>query len=280
MRNLTIKRHKSFVGCAVKDKIYIRDELTGTTRIEGVPCRKLGEVKNGKEATFQISDEEQEIFVIADELSKEYCNASVTVPAGTEDVAYAGKHHFVLGSNPFRFDGQEVTPDQKRKGKKGRLIFWLAVAVGAVVGLLIGLNAGKPAEKTFTKGDFTITLTEEFTQIEADNVYTSFETSSVFIWTLREDKQLFEDAEDLTLEQYGKLVMQSNGLDVPLSREHGRCFFEFTQQTQGQDVYYMAVCNEGEDAFWVTFFTTPVENKEVYQDSFIQWAKSIKVDEH
>ena len=60
MRNLTITRRKSFVGCAMKDQIYIRDALAQEIIIDGVPCRKLGDIKNGESKTFQIEDGEQQ----------------------------------------------------------------------------------------------------------------------------------------------------------------------------------------------------------------------------
>ena len=106
MRNLTITRRKSFVGCAMKDKVYIRDALAQELTINGVPCRKIGEIKNGETKTFQIEDGEQQVFLIADKVSKDYCNAAITIPERQEDISLSGTHKFVFGSNPFRFDGE------------------------------------------------------------------------------------------------------------------------------------------------------------------------------
>ena len=47
MMNLTIKRNKSFVGCLAKLKVWIEDEA-GELVIGGVPCRLLGDLKNGE----------------------------------------------------------------------------------------------------------------------------------------------------------------------------------------------------------------------------------------
>lgn len=54
MRNLTIKRTKSFVACAARMKVYIEDPAAGDTTICGVVCRKLGDLKNGASETFLI----------------------------------------------------------------------------------------------------------------------------------------------------------------------------------------------------------------------------------
>ncbi|MBP1575986.1 MAG: hypothetical protein J6A68_00485 [Oscillospiraceae bacterium] len=47
MRNLTIKRTKSFVGCLGKMKIYIEDPTSNELLINNTPCRKIGDLKNG-----------------------------------------------------------------------------------------------------------------------------------------------------------------------------------------------------------------------------------------
>ena len=74
MRNLTIKRTKSFVGCLAKMKIYIEDPTSNEMLINNTSCRKIGDLKNGEEKTFQIGEQEAKVFVIADKLSKNYCN--------------------------------------------------------------------------------------------------------------------------------------------------------------------------------------------------------------
>ena len=65
MRDLSIKRNKSFVGCLAKLKVYIEDIDSKDIVINGVPCRKLGELKNGEMKTFQIGEESAKVFVIA-----------------------------------------------------------------------------------------------------------------------------------------------------------------------------------------------------------------------
>ena len=76
MRNLTIKREKSFVSSLAKMKVYIEDPTSNEMRINDVPCRKIGDLKNGEEKTFQIGEEEAKVFVIADKSNKNLQNAS------------------------------------------------------------------------------------------------------------------------------------------------------------------------------------------------------------
>ncbi len=104
MRNLTVKREKSFVASLMNVGIYIVDESSSEIKIKKMPCRKLGFVKNNSEETFSIPNEEVKIFAIIDTLSKEYCNDMIVLPAGDEDVKISGKNKFSpFKGNPFVF---------------------------------------------------------------------------------------------------------------------------------------------------------------------------------
>ena len=46
MRNLTVKREKSFVACLITMRVFAEDREHGETVIDGTPCRRLGELKN------------------------------------------------------------------------------------------------------------------------------------------------------------------------------------------------------------------------------------------
>ena len=106
MRKLVIKRNKSFAGCLVVMKVYIEDAVASDITIGGVPCRKLGTLKNGETAEFAIGTDAMRVYVIADTLSKEYCNDFYQIPAGEEEVQLSGKNHYnPAAGHPFMFDG-------------------------------------------------------------------------------------------------------------------------------------------------------------------------------
>ncbi len=141
MRNLTIMRIKSFVGCLGKLKIYIEDATSNEIIINNVPCRKLGELKSGEEKTFQIGDDAAKVFAIFDKLSKNYCNDFYQLPEGTEDIILTGKNHFnPANGNAFRFDNNEnaeAMGNRKKGNTIGLIVFIVAVVVGAIIGYFI-----------------------------------------------------------------------------------------------------------------------------------------------
>lgn len=128
----------------MKMKIYIEDHVAGETLINDIPCRKIGDLKNGEEKTFEIEERSAKIFVIIDKLSKNYCNEFYELPEGQEDVFLSGKNHFNLANgNAFRFDNNEnetVLQNRKRGTRKGMIVLIVAVIVGAILGFLISSN--------------------------------------------------------------------------------------------------------------------------------------------
>lgn len=283
MRNLTITRRKSFVGCAMKDQVYIRDAQAQEITIDGVPCRKIGDIKNGESKTFQIEEGEQQVFLIVDKISKDHCNATVTIPEGQEDIVLSGIHKFVFGSNPFRFDGvqqsEEQLAKQKKNNQKGAVIMVAAIVLGAAIGLFLPggfLSTEIVSPKTFTKEEFQITLTDAFEPTEEAGFFAFYRSKSVMVFTLREDKELFGD---ITVEEYGDLVLEANNrTGIKTNQGDGFIWFEYTDTPEEQEIYYLAVCSRSKDAFWIVNFATPASNRDQYKETFLNWAKSIKID--
>jgi hypothetical protein len=266
----------------MKDKVYIRDEQAPELTIAGVPCRKIGEIKNNETKTFQIEDGEQQIFLIADKFSKNYCHGTVTVPAGQEDVTLSGVHNFVLGSNPFCFDGVELTAEerakQKKAGRVGLLVIIVAMLLGAFSGRLIARGLLQAdAEKTYTADHFSITMDAGMENEEIAGYDVCYRSRSVIVFGLREEKRLFP--EGTTLEDYGGYVLEANGkTGTTLNRGDGFVWLEYTAAPDGQEIYYLIACCQGEDAFWIVNFATPAENRDQYKDDFLDWAKTVEVD--
>ena len=139
MRKLTITRKKSFVGCVCKNKVYIQDPA-GTTTIGDDTCTMLGTLKNGETATFEITEDATKVYVIADQMSKEYCNDCYHLPEGTEDVELSGKGAFnPAAGNAFLFDNNDhpqALEARKKNKKTGIIILIVAAVVGFVIGFL------------------------------------------------------------------------------------------------------------------------------------------------
>lgn len=289
MRNLTIKRIKTGVGCLARLKVYIEDPTTNEIAINNIPCRKIGDIKNGESKTFPIEENAAKIFVIADKLSKEYCNEYYQLPEGNEDILLSGKCRFnpAVG-NAFRFDNnesEEVIRNRRRGNKKGLIIFIISIVIGAVGGYLLAsgtLYNKAPEEKTFSSDGLVITLTDEFTKVDVDNFTVAYDSKNIAVLALKEDFSLAEGFGDNTLEQYADLVIQSSQLnDCEIETEDGLTKFNYNfTNPETKDTYrYFTYVYKEDDAFWTIQFATLEQNAEKYESEIEKWAQLVEFTE-
>lgn len=285
MRNLSVKREKSFVGCLMKLQVYIEDPEANELTVNQVPCRKLGELKNGEEKTFQIGEQEARVYVIADKLSKDYCNEFYALAAGSEDVALTGKNAFnPAAGNPFRFannDSAQVKENRKRGTRRGLVVLIVAIAIGLAAGWFIGrgiTGSAAAKEKTFSYDTVRITLTDEFREASADGYTVAFDSAKVAVLMLKEPFTLASGFGDQTLEEYGTLVLKNNGLEGnELKAGEGFVSFryDFTNPNNQTAFRYYTYLYKAGDAFWLVQFATAVENVREYEQQIAQWAESV-----
>lgn len=281
MRNLTITRTKSFVGCLGKMKVYIEDPMSGDTVIGGVNCRKLGTLKNGETATFPIGYEAARVYVIADKLSRNFSNDYYPLEAGTGDVTLTGKNHFNPGAgNPFRFDGvtdRAVLDSRKKGGRLGILI----IVVAAIVGFAIGMNRTNIVElQDFTVDNMTITLNDTFRESDVEGFTQCYVNFNMGVSILKEGYSQYPILEGYTLAEYGEAVMWANDLlDSSLTPYEDFMYFTYTaSDEEGTTFGYLATVHQSDDGFWLIQFSTVEEKYAESESQFLEWAGSVRFD--
>lgn len=288
MRNLTIKREKSFVGSLAKMKVYVEDPTSNEIFINDIPCRKIGDLKNGEEKTFQIDEQEVKVYVIADKLSKNYCNEFYQLSASQQDIFLSGKNKFnPANGNAFRFndnEGEENIANRKRGTRKGLLILIVAIIVGAVFGYSITSNLffnKTPEPKDFSSNGMNITLTDEFVKTNIENYTVAYDSKNVAVFALKEAFALADGLQDYTLEQYGNLVLQNNNLSASkLQSLEGLTEFEyeFTNPDTKDTYKYFSFVYKADDAFWLVQFATLTKNVDEYSPKILEWAKTVSFE--
>ena len=287
MRSLTIKREKSFVACLVKANVYVHDELTGDTKINGDNCYKLGSLKNGEEKTFTIGDEETKIYVVADKLSMKLTNEVCYIPAGVDNIYLMGECKYnPIGGNNFRFHGMtdpRVLANRKKSTRKFGVFFALCLIIGIVLGFLSGYDApeyakdGEPYQFIDESG-VVITLTDTFEKMDTESADFTYGTNDAVVFGHKAEFALKEGLSDWTVEEYGDALIESWGSeDVKLQEKDGILFYEYQSYSENSDVTfcYMVAIYKTEDAFWDISFAIDDANYELYKPMFFEWANSV-----
>ncbi len=286
MRSLTIKREKSFVGCLTKARVYVHDELTGDTKINGDKCYKLGELKNGEEKNFVIGDEETKIYVIGDKLSKNLTNEVCYIPAGVENIYLMGECKYnPFGGNIFRFHGMtdpRVLANRKKSSKKFCTFLAVCCLIGGVAGFFAGYNSGDYAMdgepvNIIDDSGVKMTLTDSFEETESNGYTFTYACDDVAVFGLQEDFSLMEGFESYSPEEYGEMVISNGGVDAKLQKENDLVFFEYQFYNEETDINYsyLVAVYKSYDSFWSISFASVEEDYELYRPMFLEWAESV-----
>lgn len=287
MRNLTIKREKSFVGCFTKARVFVCDELTGDTKINGDKCYKIGDLKNGEEKTFAIGDEETKIYVAQDKLSRKLTNEVCFIPAGVEDVYLMGEFKYnPFGGNAFRFHGMtdpRVLANRKKSSKKFGVFFALCLIFGVILGSWSGYESpnnaidGEPCEIVHDSG-IKMTLTDSFIETNIASYDFAYGCDDVAVFGVEEKFDLVEGFGDYSLKEYGELVIKNTELDSKLQKEDGLMFFEyeFYNEQDAINYSYLVAVYKTTDSFWCVSYAVSDDQYEMYKPMFLEWAKSVQ----
>lgn len=286
MRNLTITRRKTFVASLAKMKVYIEDPAGGDTLIDGVNCRKLGTLKNGETKAFPIDSHAARVYVIADKISKNYCNDYYVVPEGDFDVFLSGKNLYNPASgNAFRFDGtanEEVVQNRKKGSKKGMIILVISLIVGVFIGRFVGAAVVDylltEAPETFSKGGIEITLTSEFIEVDQDGFVACYGTEDVSVLIIEDLFSDFPELREITVAEYAELFIEINELTAAKTRSHdGLTCVEYEASGDDVEYFFSAYIFKTGDSFCMVQFAVETENIDEYRDDIAEWAKTVVV---
>lgn len=287
MRTLTITRGKTFVGCLGKFKFYVEDANNPETTILNTPCRKLGTIKNGETKSFEIPEEAVKIFVIADKVSKGFCNEYYPIPAGTEDVTLTGQCKFnPANGNAFRFDGvtdEAVLANRRKSSNKGLIVLAVALVAGLVMGFIIGLACTVGSlfgPETFAGEGYSITLPGSFYEIEDDTFHAVYQSSNAIVMLYEETFAEYPSIENATPRSYARIM--KNNTSYPTTditdTEDGLVYFDYTATTEEFDFTYRVFVFKGPESFWTVQITTPTEDMAGMEAKIMEWARSFEME--
>lgn len=282
MRRLWITRRRSVAACLAKMRVWIEDPQ-GDTEINGFPCRKLGELKNGEQKAFPVGTGAARVFVTADRLTRNLYNEFAELPEGEEDVVLTGQNLLKpFSGNPFRFDGwasEAVQQNRKATVRRGRLTMIAAILAG-----LIGGTAGvwsAQVNVSFAVEELRIILPETFREVPAQGYTACFSDGEVGVFILREepDPALFGD---LSLRAYGAMILANNGFgpEVRLEEAAGLTTFDAALTApSGEEYRYHCGLFRSRDAYWMVQITTDAYYEEELLPGLDRWLRSVSFDE-
>ncbi len=158
-------------------------------------------------------------------------------------------------------------------------VWMLLLALCLMASLLCG--CGEPKETVFSANGINLTLTEDFEQFDVPGYTVAYQSKEMVVIALQEPFSLAPGAENLSLDEYAALIMQSNGLgEDDLSEKNGIPFFEYDyyDAATDQDFHYFSYLFKTDDAFWVVQYATLVEDAATWAAQADAWAQTVTFD--
>lgn len=282
MRTITITRRKTYIGCLVKLRVYIEDPTTPELTISGTPCRLLGTMKNGETVTFPIPTTPAKLFVIADKASRSYSSELLPIPEGEDNIYVSGKCHYnTVEGHPFRFDGitgEATMAHRTQTRKKGFVVYAVAIAVALVIGLLVGfadlIFPAKP--ETFTKDNFSITLTNRFDDYAEEGYLVCFEDYDMAILV---EKYLKSTTEFSTAKEFANAVATDDTETYPLikgvTEENGLLYFDYEYEDFVDHFAYCCYYYEDGGYFYIVTLACEYSDYDDLRATITEYAKSV-----
>ena len=276
MRRLTIKRSKAFLSCMISVAVYIEDPEHGNLNLGGIAYRELGKLKNGKSASFEISENAANILV-------EGSSAPYAIPAGGEDVFLQGRMRSAgMAAAQFVFDGQSpaggavVNPAaSQRSDRITKTVIICAVLLG--IGFTLYMVFHKEPPKEFTMDGFSVTLDSGFEEnSEEDGAAYHGKDYSVFV--LRDPFIYISTAAIMTVRDYAESFIEYNSVVCDgLKEKDGLLYCETEQyfELYKRTTYYVTFFYKGDTDFWVVDFAT--DQPGAFRDEIFERAASVKV---
>lgn len=146
--------------------------------------------------------------------------------------------------------------------------------------IILGLTGCNAKEKVFDKGNFKITLTDEFKEDTYQNATYYFASNKAALTVLRESfedlKQINLDSES-TLDDYAKAVLSANSKNIEVKKESSFYYFTYDSTVNENQYYYLSALVKGKDGFWLINFFGRYSDRKSLEKQFIKYAKSIDV---
>lgn len=161
-------------------------------------------------------------------------------------------------------------------------ILGIGAFVVACLSSVLMLAGCGTTEKTFSSDDgISITLTNEFQEYSMYGYSLALSTADKAFLA---EKVVFNTQgtdENWTEQEYAQAIVDSNSLDtmsdVFVDGERNLVYFYYTNVSQGNNFYYLAVAKKGTDAFWLCQFSCYETRAEAYKTQFLDWATTIEV---
>ena len=284
-RRVTFKRKFSIVCGFSPISLYVEDE-NGSEQIDGVNCRRLCRLQNGKERTVDICCSEVRLFVMVTRKNQTVCIGQTTIPSGSDNLKITGICQQLLSKEPaFAFFAKENegVKYSKVSGPVKLLIVGVVmvlclIAIHLYYPIMYHIYSISKVPAVFETEDMSITLTKAFVKVDDENFYDRYASGSgCLVRVIREEFEKYPQLSGIDADEYCNLAQKANGdSGIPISHTDGLTYFVVKDIVNERETIFYMFAYKTDDAFWLIQFGGYADEADYWIDSFVDFAKSVE----
>ena len=133
--------------------------------------------------------------------------------------------------------------------------------------------------KTYSAHGMSITMSDDFYEKNLVSATYYLESSDSIMIAIKEE---FQEVlpESTTIEEYTDMVLENNYLNTNINSRANEeyKYFTYEKTVSGKEFFYLATTHKTADAFWLIQFACVEDDKDDFEDKFLEWADSITFD--
>lgn len=185
------------------------------------------------------------------------------------------------------FISEKVGPVRRVKSSKRRLVLGIVLGVAFVASMVgAALLRDYLDTKPVRYGDapYSIQLPGEFEQYEDENYHFSAWCDGVYVYAFSETQEVLRSYGAYGLDtpmDYAEDLTMIYGIEEPdyQTLENGTVCMTYTEDYEGETIYYCDAVVLSGDTFWFTEFYCLEEQSAEYAPQFLTWAATIQIDD-
>ena len=197
-------------------------------------------------------------------------------------------YHNIVGFRTYVYQ----KGDLRMKIRMFTLLLVAAIACASFAGCaLFGANSGEtnpeptqrtiafaePTYTTFSVEEMELKLPDRFQRQDTDSLI-QFIDDNYAVLLMREAFDAYPVLRYMTIEEYGRVVLEASGIDADIEIIDGLYCFEYEALALGRTTKYnyFVVIYKSNQAFWIVQFGSVFWNASAMRSEFTKWAKMIE----
>ena len=137
----------------------------------------------------------------------------------------------------------------------------------------------KAKEKTFSKLEMSIELTDEFVEKQHVGYTVYYESKDMIVVCLKEEFSLMSGSSSWSVDKYAQECVKANNLgSKTIEHRKNYVYFTFEKTLSGLSYTYVATCHKAQDGFWLIQLATFSRDFNKLEEDLFKYADSISFE--